>query len=83
MTRKVCATCPFIKGVKMAYDEDAMEALDSGMVPSCHAIVGTQAIFHDECPGPDTVCLGHERWVAGDKGFDIPKELAGESREEA
>jgi hypothetical protein len=56
----------------MGYDADAMEALESGMTPSCHMIVGPDAIFHIEPPSAETVCIGHELWCADVRGFHLP-----------
>ena len=70
--RKPCKACPFDQLSGYAYDEDAMEALDSGMTPSCHCIVGRDAIFHDETPSERTVCVGHERWMSDVPGWCKP-----------
>lgn len=57
----------------MAYDSDAIEALDSGCEPSCHMVVGAQAIFH-EWP-PKHRCHGFDAWINEQPGFAKPAEL--------
>lgn len=71
----VCKTCPFVAGPNAyMYDEDAIEALDAGYVPSCHQKVGTEQIFVD---GGEP-CEGFEAWCDGKRGFrkplTVPKE---------
>lgn len=70
---KVCASCPFRTGSPLAYDVDAIEALDAGYEPACHSIVGKRAIFR-EAPytPPEKLCTGYLRWAAGRPGYSKP-----------
>lgn len=72
---RACRECPFRSGSGYVYDSDAIEALNSGMEPSCHAIVGTEAIFQDDPPNPSQRCRGHDRWVESVAGYEFPREL--------
>lgn len=71
---KPCDECPFRASVRMAYDADAMEALDEGFEPSCHKIVGPDNIFTIDYP-TTTRCAGHDAWVDGVEGFAKPNLL--------
>lgn len=77
MCRRPCKQCPFRKDSPLAYDEFADECLAGGLEPSCHAVVGTDHIF-DEGPGATehSRCIGHDRWLAGEEGFDRPRVAA-------
>jgi hypothetical protein len=66
---KLCANCPFRVGSPLGYDADAMEALDAGHEPSCHEVVGLDAVMTG---GPDERCLGYEAWCDGKRGFQKP-----------
>ena len=66
-----CSTCPFRLGSRVVYDDDALEALADGWLPSCHQIVGMQAIFHEPFP-TSSRCRGHDAWARGDDGFAAP-----------
>lgn len=66
-----CSTCPFRLGAALGYDDDALEALADGWEPSCHQIVGMQAIFHEPFP-TSSRCRGHDAWARGDAGFAAP-----------
>lgn len=70
--RGVCANCPFRSDSKLGYDADAMEALNNGHEPSCHAVVGLDAIFVD-APTHQTRCLGFVKWLKRARGFKKPK----------
>ena len=70
--REACPNCPFRASSAFGYDPDADEALSNDMVPSCHALVGRDSIFHDEAPSPATICVGHERWIEGAPGYRRP-----------
>lgn len=69
--RAVCANCPFRADSKLGYDEDAMDALDSGHEPCCHAVVGVDAIFVD-APNYKTRCVGFVKWRNRARGFRKP-----------
>lgn len=58
----------------MTYDEDALEALDDGEEPACHAIVGVNAIFQHAPlePDPSVACTGYHAWLNGVRGFKRP-----------
>lgn len=69
-----CKSCPFRAGSAMAYDADAMEALDDGDEPACHSKVGVGSIFAHAplSPAEGTRCAGHDLWAAGAPGFCKP-----------
>ena len=75
MAKAPCAQCPFVVGSQMAYDVDAAEALDLGCIPSCHMVVGSDSVFAHSTPTEKQRCAGHDRWIAGDRGFRRPHEL--------
>jgi hypothetical protein len=66
----VCKHCPFKGDSRMVYDADATEALEEGYEPSCHAKVGTNAIFCDQPPVHR--CHGHDLWLDGHPGYRQP-----------
>lgn len=67
----LCKTCPFVDGPHaLAYDDDALDALDAGNEPSCHQIVGTEQIFVDGTP-----CDGFVAWCQGLPGFKRPQKV--------
>lgn len=68
-----CRDCPFKLGSRIAYDRDAMDALTAGYTPSCHMVVGMDAIFNDPFPSEKVACRGHEEWQDGRSGFGLPK----------
>lgn len=70
--RGVCANCPFRADSELGYDADAIEALNEGHDPSCHAVVGLDAIFVD-APNHQTRCLGFVKWLNRTPGFRKPK----------
>lgn len=69
-----CKHCPFRADSQMGYDEDAMECLDAGEEPACHAVVGPDRVFaHAPLSRPrGTECKGHDLWVAGAPGYRMP-----------
>ena len=70
--KPACDQCPFRTGSIFKYDRDAMEALNDGLEPSCHILVGAYAIFHD--PFTTTKrCRGYDAWVENKRGFTKPK----------
>lgn len=74
MCAKVCKNCPFLSSPNaFCYDADAMEALEEGEIPACHAEVGTESIFAHAPFEPANPCVGHQRWMEGDLGFKKPK----------
>ncbi len=76
---KPCRHCPFVDSPNAyAYDTDAMEALDEGNEPACHAIVGTDAIFSYAPMTPAHPCAGYTEWANGNKGFRKPALVAKE-----
>ena len=78
-----CDQCPFRVSANFVYDRDAMESLDDGWEPSCHKLVGVDAIFHEPFPQA-TRCRGHDAWIAGEHGFLTPNvELSGSDRTRA
>lgn len=68
MTRTACKDCPFRPDSRFAYDSDAMEALNDGMAPSCHMVVGLDSIFG----GGAAPCAGFEAWERDRPGFVLP-----------
>lgn len=70
--RRPCIECPFKAVSPIVYDSDALEALDEGYEPSCHAVVGFGAIFEDSCPDGSKACVGHALWLAGAFGYTHP-----------
>ncbi len=70
--REACTSCPFRRGAKMGYDEDAMLALEDGCEPSCHDDVGLRRIFHHGAASPSP-CRGYEAFIRGDPGFRKPR----------
>ena len=64
----VCRNCPFRAGSTLGYDADAIEALDSGLTPSCHVQVGTEQIFQDD----EKACAGFQAWLEDRPGFRKP-----------
>lgn len=72
ITREPCHQCPFRNESPLAYDTDAMAALDEGHEPSCHSVVGMDAVFHDFNPGDANRCIGFERWASDRAGFRKP-----------
>lgn len=72
---KPCKNCPFRAGSSLGYDADALEALDEGLEPSCHSMVGLDSIFAKADPGANR-CHGHDQWRSGADGFRIPVEVA-------
>ena len=66
---KACKNCPFREGSPLGYDSDAMEALEDGIEPSCHSLVGVDRIMR-EIPG--TRCEGYEAFCRGEPGYQSP-----------
>lgn len=75
LERQPCATCPYRTGSRIAYDNDALEALDAGYEPSCHQVVGADRIFAVDCPDAATYCVGYERWITEQPGYQRPAAL--------
>lgn len=75
--KTACKNCPFRAGSSMGYDADAMEALDDGYEPSCHAIAGVDAIFAIDIP-EESLCAGYAAWCNDESGFRKPAALARE-----
>jgi len=71
MLTQPCSACPFRVGAAIGYDADAMEALQLGMEPCCHQIVGVDRIFHENNPTTNR-CRGFDAWEAGVKGYAQP-----------
>ncbi len=72
--RAACASCPFRSDARLGYDADAMEALNAGGVPGCHAKVGLDAVFNHLpfAPPDETVCKGFLAWEDGRCGYAQP-----------
>lgn len=80
--RQPCNFCPFRVGSGMAYDEDAMEALDNDFdAPCCHAVVGPDSIFATEATSKNR-CVGYDKWAAGESGYQRPNLLPKEGTQQ-
>lgn len=55
----------------MAYDADAHEALEEGLTPRCHEVVGVDAIFAGDVTD-ENICVGHEHWAEEKPGYVTP-----------
>lgn len=73
-TRIPCAQCPFRCDSPLAYDSDAITALDEGHEPSCHAVVGLDAVFAACHPQDEERCIGFDLWLDQAAGFRKPVE---------
>jgi hypothetical protein len=73
--RTACPSCPFRKGSPLGYDDDAIEALDDGHIPSCHAVVGKDCVFQNDMPSEEHRCAGHDAWDEGRPGFCRPRPI--------
>lgn len=69
--KTACKNCPFRIGSPMGYDPDAMEALDEGYEPSCHATAGVDLIFALDWP-TESLCAGYRAWTNDEPGFRKP-----------
>lgn len=70
--KTACAQCPFRVGSDILYDENALEALDSGHEPACHMVVGRSSLFSAVFPSDAQVCAGYGAWIDGEPGFCRP-----------
>jgi hypothetical protein len=69
--KTACKNCPFRIGSSMGYDADALQALDDGYEPSCHAVAGVDAIFALDWP-TESLCAGYRAWTSDEHGFCKP-----------
>lgn len=74
--KEACPECPFRADTQMHYDEEALESLDAGRLPSCHMVVGYYGIFDDPAPPEGERCEGHEKWAADVPGYVRPEPKA-------
>lgn len=81
MSKHACKDCPFRDGSPVCYDADALEALNDGMTPSCHVVVGDDSIFRFDFPTDQQRCAGHDLWVEGRAGFVLPSRATGSTHE--
>lgn len=75
-----CKYCPFRDSAEAyCYDADALEALDDGEEPACHAVVGVSAIFAHAPMDPVHPCDGYRRFHGGEPGYKKPEAAGGDA----